>query len=335
MATGTDQSSQQTQAAGQVQASTQAQTAAQNQTVPQDRWIDKTHSFVYDTLWRSAMGLDRYFGSEEAPNVYQRIYGSLAPALLWDQFRGVQPKLRFQVNVPLPELDNRFNAVIGRFNPDEFISERAEQSGAIPRQFGPSGDDETVLGLAYRDRLPGVNGFGFGAGIRIRSPLDPYMKTDYTYYHGSAQDLLTTLRETVFWQESEHLGFTTRIDVNHFLSEQSLLQMTGSASITQRTPGVTGYVAFNLLHLLAPRRAVVGNLSVDWQTGAPVVLHEFGGTVAYRQSIYREWLILELRSSLTWPKEFVDVPRTRSWGVGIGLEMLFGTTRFQARPVTF
>jgi hypothetical protein len=46
-------------------------------------------------------------------------------------------------------------------------------------------------------------------------------------------------------------------------------------------------------------------------------------------------LILEVRSSLSWPKETPGAARERSWGLGIGLEMLFGTTLFQARPVTF
>jgi hypothetical protein len=36
-----------------------AMRVAFGQTSPGEEWIDKTHSFMYDTLWRSAMGLDR------------------------------------------------------------------------------------------------------------------------------------------------------------------------------------------------------------------------------------------------------------------------------------
>jgi len=135
--------------------------SAVGQNAPDEEWIDRTHSLIYDTLWRSAMGLERYFGSQEPAEVYQKLHGSLAPAMLWDEFRGFQPKLRFQVNFPLPQLSDRFNAIIGRVNPDEFITESAQQSGAIQRQFGPVAEDETVFGIAYQGP---ANQGGFGLG---------------------------------------------------------------------------------------------------------------------------------------------------------------------------
>ena len=308
-------------------------------TVPQpptrSHWIDKTHDVIYDTLWRSAMGVDRYVGSEEPAGTYQKLYGTITPAVLWDQFRGFQQKFRFHVNVPLPQLNDRFNAVIGRVNPDEFITERAQESGAIPRQFGPPSQDETLFGLSYRAPIQDNAGFGLGAGVRIRTPLDPYLKADYTKSNGSPAHWLVTTRQTAFWEQSEHLGFTSRIDLNHFTSELTLLQLSAAGTISQRSEGLRGFAAATLLRSLAVRRALVGNLALDFETRAPVALHEFGGAIAYRQRIYRDWLILELRSSLTWPKETPGAPRTRSFGVGIGVEMLLGTTQFQARPATF
>ena len=114
-----------------------------------------------------------------------------------------------------------------------------------------------------------------------------------------------------------------------------LLRFSTADTLSQKSQGVRGYVSMTLLHSLAARRAVVWNLSMDWETRAPVPLHEFGGAVAYRQSVYREWLILELRSSLTWPKLLPDTRRGPDFGVGAAFEMLLGTTQFRARPVTF
>jgi hypothetical protein len=45
--------------------------------------------------------------------------------------------------------------------------------------------------------------------------------------------------------------------------------------------------------------------------------------------------VLESRVSLTYPREELTQTREASWGVGIGLEMFFGTDAFLARPVTF
>jgi hypothetical protein len=57
--------------------------------------------------------------------------------------------------------------------------------------------------------------------------------------------------------------------------------------------------------------------------------------LAYRRSVSRDWLIMEIRTSLTWPKDEPTQIRQATWGVGIGFEMFFGTDDFLARPVTF
>jgi len=79
-----------------------------------DPWIDRAHNGVFDAVWRSAMRVDQWFGSTADENTYMKTSGSLAPALLYDQFDGFQAKLRFQVNVPLPHLNERLHAFIGR-----------------------------------------------------------------------------------------------------------------------------------------------------------------------------------------------------------------------------
>lgn len=303
--------------------------------VPQDTWVDSTHTHLYDFLWKTAMRLDGLTGSQEPAETYRQLNGSITPALLWDQFNGFKPKLRFHVNVPLPQLNDRFKAVIGRVNPDEFITERAQQSGAIARQYGPAAEDETLFGLSYRGGPNTDEGLGLGAGVRVRTPLDPYVKADYTKSFGNVSQMLVTARQTVFWEQSEHAGATSRLDLNHFLSEKALLQFSVAGTLSQRSDGLRGFAATTLLKSLAPGRALILNLGLDFETRAPVALHEFGGAVAYRRRIFRDWLILETRSSLTWPKEVVGAARSASWGLGVGVEMLLGTTRFQARPATF
>src|SRR4051812_25739710 len=107
--------------------------------------IDRLHNDVFNGVWRTAMRFDQWFGSQEPQSAYMKTTGSIAPSLLWDEFDGFTPRVRFQVDVPLPRLDERFHAFIGRVNRDEYVTERKPGSGAIARQFGPLEDDETLL----------------------------------------------------------------------------------------------------------------------------------------------------------------------------------------------
>ncbi len=302
---------------------------------PPSPWLDRMHTGTYDIVWRSAMRIDRMFGSKYDERAYQEITGSIAPALLWDEFDGFDPRLRFNVNLPLPRMNERFNAFIGRVDPEEYVTERSQQSGAFHRQYGPRSEDETLLGISYMQ--PPTEGLRFdaGTGVRLRTPPDPYVKGALVYEKGSMESLMFGVRETVFWQTSEHLGTTTRFDLQRYFPESWLLRWTSSGTISQKSQGVKGYSSIMALHGLSDRRAIAMAVGFDGESDADVPLRDYGVKVAYRQRISRDWLVMEVRTSLTWPREELYQPREPSWGVGIGFEMLFGDEEFLARPVTF
>lgn len=300
-----------------------------------DPLLDRTQSWVHDALSQSARRLDGLFGPAYAPWHYERTNGSIAPALMWDEFRGWRARVRFRVNVPLPRMDERFGAFIGRVSREEYVTERAEPSGAFPRQYGPVEDDQTLAGVAYRE--PWHQGWRFdaGAGVRVRTPLDPYVKGGFIYERGNPRKLLFSARETLFWQNSEQLGLTSRLDFARIVAEHWMVRSTVSGTASQETRGVRGYASLMALRPLPFRRAIALQIGAHGETEAEVPLREYGLKAAWRQSIARDWLILELRTSLGYPKDFPGQPRHPSWGVGVGLEMCFGTDEFSAQPVTF
>jgi hypothetical protein len=286
-------------------------------------------------VWRSAMRMDRWFGAEESEAAYMETSGSLSPALLYDEYEGFKPRLRFQVDVPLPQLNQRFHAFIGRVNRDEYVTERSPGSGAFARQYGGTEDeDETLFGIRYREPSQGGK-FDADAGLRIRSPLDPFVKGSYRFSKGSTESTLISFRETVFWQNSEKFGFTSRVDAERVFRDSYLLRGTLSGTISERTEGVKGYTSVLLLRGMPNRRAAAVELFTEHELDDQVPLRNYGVKVAYRRSIMRDWLVLESRVSLTYPKEHPWEEREASWGVGVGLEMFFGTDSFLARPVTF
>jgi hypothetical protein len=298
-------------------------------------WLDKTQQGVQHMVSKSAQHLDRLFGPEDDEAAYNAVTGSVAPAILWDEFEGWQPKVRFHVDLPLPQLNERWNAFIGRVNRDEYVSERDPQSGAFERQYGPASDEQTLAGVTYRTPDKQGSRFDAGAGVRLRLPLNPYLKGSYVYEVGKSETGLMSLRETVFWQNSEHAGVTTRADLEKGFGDRWLVRWTTSATISQKSEGVFGYSAVRALHGFSNRRALAVEIGFDGATDQEVPLHEYGIKAAYRQSVMRDWLVMEVRSSFTYPKEFAWQPRKPSWGVGIGFEMFFGTDEFLARPVTF
>src|SRR5262245_16229519 len=299
-----------------------------------DPWIDRAHAGVFNSVWRSAMRVDQWFGSAADEAAYMETSGSLAPALLYDEFDGFQPRLRFQVDMPLPQINERFHAFIGRVNRDEYVTESTPGSGAFARQFGPVQEDETLFGIRYREPRQG-GGFSADAGLRLATPLDPFVKGSYRFNRGTSETTLFSLRETIFWQNSEKFGLTSRADVERVFPSMWLLRGTLSGTISQRTDGVRGFAAFTAIRGLPNRRAIAAELFSEGEMDADVPLGNYGVKLAYRRSVSRDWLVLETRVSLTFPKDDPLQPREASWGLGVGPDICFGTDGFLARPFTF
>jgi hypothetical protein len=306
--------------------------------IPRTPLLDRVQRGVYETVYLSAMRIDGFFGPLDDERIYERSSGSIAPALLWDEREGFKPKLRFRIDLPLPRLDERFRAFVGRVDREEYVSGRKPPSGAIPRPATAAlvPDEQTLLGIGYRDRRI-KRGWNFDAdgGVRVRTPLDPYVKAGGRFESGRIDGVRLMLSEHVFWQASEDWGFTSRVDLDRYFGERLLVRWTGSGTITEKSEGVRGYSEIFALRTLANRRAIALSVDVYGESDAPVNLQHYGTKFAWRQSVLRPWLVLELRTGVSWVRELPGEPREPSIGVGLGLEMFFGTDEFLARPMTF
>ena len=287
-------------------------------------WIDRVHAGFYRTICLSAARFDGFFGNARFDDEYQATHGSLAVGALWDEREHWDPSVRFRVHVRLPQLSERFNAFIGRLDADEYVTELRDDFDTLPRQFAREDDDAVLFGLGYRQ--PGRVGGHFDAGIgaKLRSPLEPYVKGTYRLGVPFGARNLLRLDETIFWEEDEGFGATTRVDLERSLGEDFLVRWTGSGRFTEETEGVRWFSSLTLYQNLGDGRAFAYEAGISGESDREVAVADYGLRAIYRRRIYLEWLFLELRSSITWPRETLLERREPNWGVGIALEMLFG-----------
>jgi hypothetical protein len=291
-------------------------------------WLDKMETQLQLGGCRSARWIDGLFGETHDGRHYHAVNGNIAPSLLWSEYDGFKARVRFRVDLPLPQMDGRLRAFVGRVDREEFVTERAESSGALPRQFGTIGEEQTLLGLGYGG-LRGREGFDVSGGIRLSTPLDPYVRASYRIVLDAGERSLVRIRPIAFWQQSEQFGVTTRVDYDRDLSDRFFMRVTASGTYSGRSFGLRGYGNATLFHRLSPYRAMAYQVGFDGESELDVPMREYGVRTTYRQNFLREWLVLELRASLTWPREKLEEPRKPSWGAGVGLEMVFGPGSFR------
>ncbi len=287
-------------------------------------WLDRMHTRLYKTVCLAAARFDGFFGNARFDDEYQATHGSLALGGLWDQRDGFAPSVRFRADIRLPQLSDRLHVFVGRLDPAEYVTEQRDDFDTLPRLFGRPSDDTLLLGIGYSQPARPGGRFDFGVGAALGWPLDPYVKTTYRLSVPFHKRNALRLSEAIFWQDSFRLGDTLRIDLERLLGENLLARWTGSGTFAQTTEGVRWFSSVTLYQNLKRRRAIGYQLGISGETNHEVPIADYGLRVIYRRSVLREWLFLELRSSITWPRATLLERRESNLGAGLAFEVTFG-----------
>jgi hypothetical protein len=298
-------------------------------------WIDRFRDSVHRLSWRTARTIDGWAGEPYPQDVYEEASGRLAVGLLWDEWDGWEPKVRFRVDLPTPQVNERVNLFIGRFDRDDFVTDRREGDDVFPFRRAGGQEDETLAGFLYRRPGSGGGDFSASAGLRFKSGnLDPYVKASYQHRWKLNESAAFTVRETVFYQASEKFGLTSRAEYEQIWSDRFMVRWGGTFVVSEAHDGVRFNSQLTAIRALGRMRSITLQFEIEGDTDLEVPVQEFGVKCVYRKSVFRPWLALEILAGLSWPREYAHQARKPSWGLGIAWEMTFGSERLAAEPVT-
>jgi hypothetical protein len=162
------------------------------------------------------------------------------------------------------------------------------------------------------------------AGVHVDIPLDPYLRLNYRRAWTLPASVVARFRQSGFWQYVDGFGTSSKLDLDRGLGDHLLLRASGLAKVAEKVDGVEWNTTLTLYHELSPKHALGYQLTADGETGREVPLRDYGARLIYRRQILRDWLILELRGGIGWPREHLTERREFNWGLGAAVEMRFG-----------
>jgi hypothetical protein len=139
------------------------------------------------------------------------------------------------------------------------------------------------------------------------------------------------VRETVFWQNTEGFGTTTRINVDRIMSDRFLLRWSTLGKYTDETIGLEWYTQLTLFQTIGQRTGLAWQAQVEGATDNEVELTRRALRLIMRRQINPDGLILELRGGIAWPRRKLTEEREATPEVGIAIEMQFGQRRDRLR----
>ncbi|MFL6577867.1 MAG: hypothetical protein ACJ8MR_14695 [Povalibacter sp.] len=277
--------------------------------------------------------LDSLFGDQLRYEEYHETYGSVSVGTLWSDYEGLDPRLRFRIHLKLPQWDERISAFAGRVGEENYISDVEDDFDALPtRQFGNLEDESVLLGLGYSNPKRTGNDFDASIGVRLDFPVDPYVRTRYEIVRNFAEQYVFSARETLFWQNSEGLGTTTRLTLDRAMSERFLLRWSNLGTFTQETDGLEWYSQLTLFQSVGERVGLAWQAQVEGATDNEVPLTQMAVRLIMRRQFRNpDWLFLELRGGVGWPREKLEEARKVSPEFGVAFEMQFGDRKKRKR----
>ncbi len=294
-------------------------------TIEDDKALDAMRKGLERGVCSTARFVDRLFGREHEYSEYEDDSNGRASATLgWNELDEFQVDTRFRVSVNLPQINERFNATIGRASRDEFVADELTTVGPSVGTFSDDQPAEWFAGVGYRVLRGRNSRFDLGAGIKLESPLNPYANARYRYYIHAGPETLLTLRTTAFVENDEGFGITQAFDVDHILSRDYLLRFGNSARLSEATDGVRWRSRVVLYQAIDYKRAMRYEVAARGETdGTQPDL--YGLRVTHRRSVLRDWLFIEFGGSLFWadgpePSDRCDA----CVGATVGFEVLFG-----------
>jgi hypothetical protein len=293
-----------------------------------DTMLERVRRTFAVTACASSAWLDGLFGDQFHYDEYRDTRGSVSLGTLWSQYDGFDPRLRARVRLRLPQWNERVSAFAGRVGEEDYISDTEGEFDALPtRIFGGYEDESVLVGLGYSSPERTGNDFDAGVGVRIDLPLDPYVRARYEIVRTFAEHYVFRARETVFWQNSEGFGSTTRFNIDRALNDRFLLRWNNIGKWTEETLGLEWYSEVTLFQALNDRTGIAWQNHISGQSDNSVGVTRYGARAIVRRQLTPDWLYVEARLGVEWPRFRPWERRESSVEAGFAFEMQFSDLR--------
>ncbi len=287
--------------------------------------LDRAQRTVFEITNNTTRWFDGFFGESKLNDADHVSRGKLTTGAYWDQRDQFTTRVRFRARYALPGLRQRTRLILGRGDVDDFIDGTEEPiMEGLPGSFDTARDDDWLFGLGFGGSGTASRGFDLGVGVRLSTPLEPYIRLTYRWNRIFNDKWLLSLRPRVFVQSQRGQGFTLQTDLSHILSETFVLRWANDFSLEERVEGLGWRSDLLAYQGLSNNRALSYGVFALGQTDAEVPLQNYGFEIRYRQRIYREWFFIQLSTGYSWPRFELQEIRESNFGVGLLFEMRFG-----------
>jgi hypothetical protein len=287
--------------------------------------LDRTQRTVNDLVVGATQRVDNLFGAAGVDEEASISRGRLSVGSQYDQRDGFRARLRLRARYQLPALRQRTALVFGRGSVDDLIDGTGDDNiDTLPNRFNDFEDEDWLLGVGFSRDATLRRGWSFGAGVKLTTPLEPYVRATYRWNRTYGEQWLWRVEPRIFVQSQRGAGVSFQNTLDYAVNQSWLLRSWTIGVVEEEVEGLSWTSKFTAYQSLNRKSALSYSVYASGETDFEVPILDYGFELRYRRQIAREWLFIELLGRLNWPREFIDEVRESNIGVGIEFELQFG-----------
>ena len=287
--------------------------------------LDRAQRTVFEVANNTTRWFDGFFGETPLNDADHVSRGRLTTSGYWDQRDQFSGRVNLRARYALPAAERRARLVVGRGDTDDLIDGTEEPfTDGLPAGFDADRDDDWLFGLGFSRSGNLTRGFDLGVGVKLATPLEPYVRLTYRWNRIFRDATLLSIRPRVFWQSQRGTGATLNTDLSHAFSSTFLVRWANDLAVEDEIEGLGWRSDLIAYQGLSNDSALSYGIFAYGESDAAVEVQNYGFELRHRQRIYREWLHLQLSTGVSWPRLLPEEVRESNFGVGILFEMRFG-----------
>ena len=288
--------------------------------------LEATRRRLYQTVCGAVTWFDGLFGESRGVEIAKRTSGRVELSFVESEYHGFKVRARFHARVRFPNIEERFEAFVGRDDEDQFVEDRPEGFGIRSQFHSFEEDDRWVAGLGYGLAGSYAKRTDFRLGGRGGRTPEIFAQGRHRRNWFVGDRVLWHFRETLFWTNRDGFGTTTSLDFDRIMAPRVLLRVGGVGTFSEETDGLSyRLVGVVYQNLSLSGRALSYELFARGETDDEVGLGEYGLRLILRRPVLgKPWLFGELIGGYSWLRERFADTRRGSYSIGFGIDLFFG-----------
>lgn len=267
-------------------------------------YLNAPHAYWSKKFTTFANDIDRFFADERH---FQETNKSTLRLDFNNIFRrgDYSPELSARIKLALPGAQKRLHLLL-ESDPERLARDQGEgATGTAP--LNVLGTEVTTPGqysaaVRFQRQKEGLWNFSTDAGIKLRMPLDPFLRVRGSYVL-PLDNWRLRLTQSAYWFNSIGLGETTRLDLEYFLAERSLFRASSDATWLHDLGGFNLRQDFVILRELDHRNALAYQASVIGKSVPVMQTTAYLLQVRFRHRLHSNWLFYEINPQMHYPHD--------------------------------